>query len=61
MVKNERTTMTTKQVNFEIEAHQANCFVDIMDEDYGCKYGPDSECPANFYKEIIEEGNDNVN
>lgn len=35
------------QIEREIAVHRSHCFNDIMDEAYGCKYGPDNECPSN--------------
>ncbi len=45
MVTRKGITMTI--TNYELEAHKGNCFLDIMDEEYGCKYGPNDECPIN--------------
>ena len=38
---------TLSQQQLETAVHKSHCFNDIMDEDYGCKYGPDSQCPVN--------------
>lgn len=56
MVKKKGYAMLTiPQIERDIRVHKAHCFMIVQPENefMGCKYGPDSECPANKLEDLI--------